>query len=175
MAACKSIKNKSDNNSSTKASTPALDSLQQMCLTPFEKLQQLPDTSGVALYIWQGRPFTGWSCQTFAENAHRYRFTSFNNGAMNRQIAYYANGTHDADIGIKNGKSFGHELMWYADGTPYVSFYYAAPGVMHGLQQRWHSNKVIAYKAVFDMGKLIYAIDYDKDGNVISEKGRLPK
>ncbi len=76
---------------------------------------------------------------------------------------------------MKDGKSLGSERMWKQDGTPYISHFYSEPGVVHGIQERYFSNGILARNAKYNNGTLIYEIFYNRIGDIVSQKGEIPE
>ena len=76
---------------------------------------------------------------------------------------------------MKDGKSLGSSRMWSEDGNPYIDEYFIEPGLAHGIQKRWHANRVLARETFFEYGKMIYELLYNEAGNLIETKGKVPK
>lgn len=156
--------------------TPAKDSLQKWCTIEFTDLEIVSksDSRNYDSFSIQNHAFSGWACQIFEDNAHRYRFHQIENGRRIRQVYYYVNGVVDCDFYTDWSKGYNSERMWMADGKPYIENYFISPGVMHGLQRRWYSNNILAKEAVYNNGKLIYELEYIKSGELVSTKGTVP-
>ncbi len=156
--------------------TPSKDILDNLCEVKAVGLKKVHKThvDEEDQYYLNDKRFTGWACDTDETNNHKFRYTKYISGSLKRQIGYYVGGQLDHDFHIQDGKSMGKERMWMDDGHLYIDHSYSSPGVMHGLQRRWHQNHVLARKAFFDNGKLIYEELFDQDGNSISLKGQKP-
>ncbi|MDX1478867.1 MAG: hypothetical protein R3301_14235 [Saprospiraceae bacterium] len=152
---------------------PPQDSLATICEIPLQTLTR-KIAAGPAqqdLYLDDDKLFTGWACQVFPDSEHRYRYVQVVKGEITRQIGYYTNGQLDHDFHLSDGKSIGYERMWMADGHPYIRYYYSAPGVMHGLQRRWHTNGKIAWEAHYDHGRELSSRQYDRAGRLLAPRG----
>lgn len=156
--------------------SPQLDSLKIWCSISFTDLEITPksESKNKDSFSYNNVAFEGWACQTFDDNAHRYRFYQIINGKVLRQVSYYVNGVLDSDFYMDWTQGHGTERMWMADGKPYIENYYSAPNTMHGLQRRWYSNNILAKEALYDKGVLIYLLEYNKQGELILSKGVPP-
>ncbi len=126
-------------------------------------------------YYLDGVPYTGWSYQAFKDTDHKYRYIKYEMGQPVWQIGYFENGQLDHDFHMKDGKSLGSERMWRGDGSPYINYFYSAPGAMDGLQRRWHPDSLLARYGFYEDGEMIYEIFYDKNGVITETQGNVPE
>ncbi len=156
--------------------SPSLDSLKKWCAVAFTDLEiqsKIADKSYDS-FSFNQKAFTGWACQTFEGNAHKYRYHKILNGKIIRQVYYYVNGQIDSDYYADWSLGFSSERTWLANGNAYLENYYSAPGVMHGLQRRWYNTAILAKEAMYNHGVLVYEIQYNKQGEIEATKGAVP-
>lgn len=134
------------------------------------QLEQLQEGS-TKLYLISGQPFSGWALQVFAGHDHRYRYTQYQDGALVRQIGFYADGQIDHDFHFKDGSSYGSERMWHKNGQAYLDFYYGQAGQLEGQQYRWYASGQLALEARYVGGVMQYELEYDQAGKPIGQRG----
>jgi hypothetical protein len=116
-------------------------------------------------YTYHEVPFSGWVKEVFLDSNHRTRYYQIDSGFVNWQIGYFDNGILDCDFHALNGFNHGNQRMWSRDGRPYINTY-SIQDQKHGLQQRWHSNGALDWKAIYDHGALIYGVNYNPEGKI---------
>jgi antitoxin component YwqK of YwqJK toxin-antitoxin module len=157
--------------------TPTRDILEKWVTIQADQLTKIRKNDSIAYdkYLWNNKPFTGWSREIFEDNDHKYRYAKYENGIMVWQIGYYANGQLDADFHMKDGKNVGSERMWHSDGSLYIDTYYNSAGEPDGLQWSWFKNGKVSRKGLYKNGEMIYEIYYDMDGQIKESKGEIPE
>ena len=153
--------------------TPTQDSLEKWCSVDENKLVRVHkgDSLPFHKYYLNNKLYTGWACEVRINNHHKYHYSQYENGEMVGRVGYYANGQVDMDFLSRNGNNVGSARMWNTDGSLYIDTFFTEDGKLDGLQWRWYKNGVVARKALFDKGELIYELLYDSNGNLTEKKG----
>jgi hypothetical protein len=157
--------------------SPSLDSLKKACLVSFTDLEISTKTAdrNYDSFSFNQLAFSGWACQTFEGNAHKYKFNLNKNGKSIRKVAYFVNEKLDSDLYSDWSLGYSSERVWLADGNPYSENYFSTPGTMHGLQRKWFTTSVLAKETLYNHGVLVYEIAYNKKGEIIASKGKIPR
>jgi len=160
-----------------KPNTPTRDTLEKWVTIRADQLTKIRKNDSIAFdkYLWNDKPFTGWSREIFEDNDHKYRYAKYENGIMVWQIGYYSSGQLDADFHMKDGKNVGSSRMWHSDGSPYIDNFFNMEGEPDGLLWSWNKNGIVSRKGLYKNGKMIYEIYYDMNGQIKESKGEMPE
>ncbi|MEL7123039.1 MAG: hypothetical protein AAFO07_26555 [Bacteroidota bacterium] len=125
------------------------------CIFPIDSLSRKVKAteSHSDTYFYKGRPYTGGAAENLPEEKGVF-IIEVENGKLNRNIAYYANGQMEREFLFQNGQSHGKHRMFFPNGKPYIEEKYDK-GKPVGTHRRWHNNGQLAREAILGLDQVV--------------------
>lgn len=128
----------------------------------FQHLDPREDAYGLTTYYYKDTLFTGYTQNISSTGMCREMV--FENGLIQQQLGWYANGNVERNFSFKNGRPHGKLIGYYEDGkTKYFEENYIN-GVQEGVQQGWNSDGSLRYIEHRASGTVISRMEYEKKG-----------